>query len=114
MTYQEANALVDDFSFVYKGKSIPKEALIECREVIHKALEKQIPKKPTPFNRTAHDFSNGYCKNSGNYCEYIKPYSHEYKYTDYKCPCCGYLCSDGTPNFCWNCGQALDWSENNG
>lgn len=45
MTYQEANALVDDFSFIYKGKSIPKEALIECREVIHKALEKQIPKK---------------------------------------------------------------------
>ena len=28
MTYQEANALVDDFSFVYKGKSISKEALI--------------------------------------------------------------------------------------
>lgn len=47
MTYQEANALVDDFSFVYKGKSISKEALIECREIIHKALEKQIPKKPT-------------------------------------------------------------------
>lgn len=46
MTYQEANALVDDFSFVYKGKSISKEALIECREIIHKALEKQIPKKP--------------------------------------------------------------------
>lgn len=45
MTYQEANALVDDFSFVYKGKSISKEALIECREVIHKALEKQILKK---------------------------------------------------------------------
>lgn len=46
MTYQEANALVDDFSFVYKGKSISKETLIECREIIHKALEKQIPKKP--------------------------------------------------------------------
>lgn len=45
MTYQEANAFVDDFSFVYKGKSIPKEALIECREVIHKACEKQIPRK---------------------------------------------------------------------
>ena len=44
MTAQEANALVDDFSFVYNGKSISKEALIECREVIHKALEKQIPK----------------------------------------------------------------------
>ena len=35
MTYQEANALVDDFSFVYKGKSISKEALIECREIIN-------------------------------------------------------------------------------
>lgn len=46
MTYQEANALVDDFSFVYKGKSISKEVLIECREVIHKALEKKIPEKP--------------------------------------------------------------------
>lgn len=42
MTIQEANALVDDFSFVYKGKSISKEMLIECREVIHKALEKQM------------------------------------------------------------------------
>lgn len=83
-----------------------------ARQTAIKALKKQIPRKPTSFNRTAHDFSNGYCKNSGNYCEYIKPYSHEYKYTDYKCPCCGYLCSDGTPNFCWNCGQALDWSEN--
>lgn len=111
MTIQEANALVDDFSFVYKGKSISKEMLIECREVIHKALEKQIPKKPIFLNRTAHDFLNGYCKHSGNYCEYIKPYSHEYKYTDYKCPCCEHLCSDGTPNFCWNCGQALDWRE---
>ena len=47
MTYQEANALVDDFSFVYKGKSIPKEALIECREVIHKALESKYLKSLT-------------------------------------------------------------------
>lgn len=111
MTYQEANALVDDFSFVYKGKSISKEMLIECREVIHKALEKQIPKKPIFFKRTAHDFQTGFCKHSGTYCEYIKPYSNEYKYTDYKCPCCKHLISDGTPSYCWNCGQALDWSE---
>lgn len=41
----------------------------------------------------------------------IKPYSNEYKYTDYKCPCCKHLVSDGTPSYCWNCGQALDWSE---
>lgn len=37
MTYQEANALVDDFSL---------GIFIECRKIIHKALEKQIPKKP--------------------------------------------------------------------
>lgn len=29
MTYQEANALVDDFSFIYKGKSISKEIHID-------------------------------------------------------------------------------------
>lgn len=44
MTYQEANVCVDDFSFVYKGESITKEALIECREVIHKALESKYQK----------------------------------------------------------------------
>nr|DAP44910.1 MAG TPA: hypothetical protein [Caudoviricetes sp.] len=43
MTYQEANALIDDFSFVYKGESISREGLVECREVIHRVLEKQIP-----------------------------------------------------------------------
>lgn len=83
----------------------------EDLQTIKEALEKQTPKKPTSFNRTAHDFLTGYCKHSGNYCEYIKPYSHEYKYTDYKCPCCEHLCSDGTPNFCWNCGQALDFGD---
>lgn len=77
------------------------------------ALKKQIPKKPISFKRTAHDFQTGFCKHSGTYCEYIKPYSNEYKYTDYKCPCCKHLISDGTPSYCWNCGQALDWSEIN-
>lgn len=100
MTYQEANALVDDFSFVYKGRSIPKEALIECREVIHKACEKQISKKPIIDNRNTH---------------YID-------YKDYICPCCkkriitkidGDFISGRKQNYCDNCGQALDWSENN-
>lgn len=101
MTYQEANALVDDFSFVYKGKSISKEALIECREVIHKALEKQIPKKPIIDNRNFH---------------YVD-------YKDYLCPCCqkriiskidGDFIAGGKVNYCDNCGQTLDWSDDNG
>mgnify|MGYP000593251972 CR=1 FL=1 len=95
MTYQEANALVDDFSFVYKGKSISKETLIECREIIHKALEKQIPKKPI-----------------------LKEYGFFGPY-----PFCSW-CDNALINtrndswhkekFCPNCGQALDWSEQNG
>ena len=97
MTYQEANARVDDFSFVYKGKSIPKEALIECREVIHKACEKQIPKKP-------------------------KTYLVNMKHIDFLCPNCkkriiskvdGEWLAGKNQKFCDECGQALDWSENN-
>lgn len=90
MTYQEANALVDDFSFVYKGKSISKEALIECREVIHKALEKQIPKKPIGK-------------------EVIGVSMTGYKYKGGQCPKC---MSTVSGDYCPNCGQALDWSEN--
>lgn len=96
MTYQEANALVDAFSFVYKGKSIPKEALIECREVIHKALEKQIPKKPDYL-------ADGYDDN-GNLV-----------YDTWTCPCCGteYELDYDDYKFCPNCGKALDWSVEN-
>lgn len=92
MTYLEANALVDDFSFVYKGKSIPKEVLIECREVIHKAIEKQIPKKP-------------------NGKQIIGASITGYKYKGGQCPKC---LSSVCHNYCPSCGQALDWSENNG
>lgn len=91
MTYQEANALVDDFSFVYKGKSISKEMLIECREVIHKALEKQIPKKPDLLG-------DGY-DDSGNLI-----------YDTWTCPCCETLYYDDY-KFCPECGQAIDWSD---
>lgn len=91
MTYQEANALVDDFSFVYKGESISKEMLIECREVIHKALEKQIPKKPIEK-------------------EVIGASMTGYKYRG-QCPKCSSTVSQYIGNYCHNCGQALDWSE---
>lgn len=53
MTEQEANALVDDFSFVYNGKSISKEALIECREVIHRHLKTKYQKSPTNAKNTS-------------------------------------------------------------
>lgn len=95
MTYQEANALVDDFSFVYKGKSISKEALIECREVIHKALEKQTPKKPIT------ETVNRGISVSGEYDIDF----------NYLCPSCGAVVGDCEIDdvfykFCPDCGQA--------
>lgn len=93
MTYQEANALVDDFSFVYKGKSISKEVLIECREVIHKALEKQIPCKLYNFSLESY---KGGCVPVCGKCNGIMDLMQ------------------GELNYCPNCGQKIDWSENNG
>ena len=97
MTEQEANALVDDFSFVYNGKSISKEALIECREVIHKALEKQIPKKPdTETINRGIDVSGEYDIDSNYICPFCKSVVGDYESEDiwYK--------------HCPECGQALD------
>lgn len=91
MTYQEANALVDDFSFVYKGKSISKEVLIECREVIHKALEKKIPEKPIEK-------------------EVIGGFNDLYRYKG-QCPKCSSTVLQYVGNYCPKCGQAIDWSD---
>lgn len=100
MTYQEANALVDDFSFVYKGKSISKEVLIECREVIRKALEKQIPKKPITETVNRGISASG---------EYDIDFN-------YLCPNCKAVVGDYQANeafykFCPECGQALGWND---
>lgn len=72
-----------------------------ARQEAIKALKKQIPKKPI-INK-----ENINCV----------------IYTTYMCPCCkdptikniivfggGYHIRK-TPNYCWNCGQKLDWSE---
>lgn len=81
-------------------------------EYVKTALETMRKKeklKPVPFKRTAHDFCNGYCETTGKHCEFLKQYNHEYKYTDYKCSSCNKRIQDGTPNYCGNCGQALNW-----
>ena len=54
-----------------------------------KALEKQIPKKPIPQDR-----------------QYIR-YS-----MNYICPSCGKgFSGTGIATYCYHCGQALDWGE---
>lgn len=58
-----------------------------------KALEKQNPQRPDLEGDGYHDgelvYDMGYC-----------PRCHQYYEIEYH-----------TPKYCWNCGQALDWSE---
>ena len=68
----------------------------EAFSVAIKALEKQIPKKPRKT-----DSYRGVLK---------KAYA-------YVCPTCGNVCLEKYMNerqntmFCWDCGQKLDWSD---
>ena len=87
---------------------------IYISEALYKAiyaLRSKEKLKPIPFKRTAHDFCNGVCEHSRYPCEHLQTYNKEYQYTDYKCPSCSKRVSDGNPNNCCHCGQALDWSK---
>lgn len=50
MTFREANNMIDDISWFYGGESITTDDIVECREICHKALEKQIAKKPIKYD----------------------------------------------------------------
>jgi hypothetical protein len=93
------------------GSNISREA----SELAIQALEKRIPKKPilkNGENRSFVDYENGY---------------GEYKVTkwqDWVCPICGWFVgqrynrSQNHPhdqrkcNYCNECGQKIDWSDN--
>ena len=89
MIYKEENYIIDDITWSYGGKSVTKNDIIECRETCHKALEKQIPKKP----REA--VQSGF----------------------FWCPACSKAIKmriEGSKiniSYCPYCGQALDWRE---
>ena len=79
------------------------EEMLEVRNVAIKALDKQIPKKPqyvdTRFRHHGRRTSDG---SSLDKC--------------YKCPNCNshiFHVFD-SEKYCKYCGQALDWSDNNG
>lgn len=86
MTFREANNMIDDISWFYGGESIATDDIVECREICHKALEKQIPKKLIIIGveKCCPVCKEGICLNGddGNYGDY-----------------------------CYACGQALDWSD---
>lgn len=64
-----------------------------------KALEKQIPKKPTAHKVEVPKIKVG----NGFFGKGT---------TVYRCPCCNELISR-IYDCCYKCGQALDWSDNN-
>lgn len=86
---------------------------IEALETAKQVLEKQIPKKPRKVVRTSCNSKTISEITEFNFCNpAIKkevPEYKEYKYDDYLCPVCNALTKDGTPKYCWRCGQALDW-----
>ena len=66
-----------------------KDELTEAMRMSIQALEKQIPKKPKKIK------------------------AEGYRYTDtYRCPLCGENFSGtGIADYCYHCGQKLDWSD---
>ena len=82
MTPQEALKIRKNPHF----EDVDNEELSRC---INEALEKQIPKKP------------------------IKSDRQEIRYTlTYDCPTCGrQFTGTGFADYCYHCGQALDWSD---
>lgn len=78
-----------------RGGIIPQKRA-EALDVAIKALEKQIPKKP---------------RKTDSYRGVLK------RVYAYVCPTCGNSCLEKYMNerqdtmFCWDCGQKLDWSD---
>lgn len=97
MTYEEAKNLIDDITWKYSGNSITNEMICECRDKCREALEKQIPKKPTPHIVKVERLKIGNARwGKGT--------------TVYKCPCCNNFISR-LYDYCFKCGQAIDWSD---
>ena len=83
MTPQEALKIRKNPHF----EDVDNEELSRC---IDEALEKQIPKKPIPTEEQNIRFA-----------------------MNYTCPSCKkHFTGTGIADYCYHCGQALDWSDN--
>lgn len=98
MTSLEAHEYLEDFQRIMtRPRQAYSEDLIEANGQAILALEKQIPKKPTPHKVEVDKIKIG----NANWCKGT---------TVYKCPCCNELISR-IYAYCYKCGQALDWSD---
>ena len=92
MTPQEALNVLE------KYKTVPKSEVVrDAYKMAISALEKQIPKKPTPqiVKGGKRLIGNGWWGEGT---------------TVYRCPNCNEFISR-TYDYCYKCGQALDWSD---
>lgn len=90
MTIQRA------FEIIKNEMPYESDVITEALNMIENAVEKQIPKKPDLIGDSYDD--------NGNLI-----------YDTWICPCCEteYELDYDYYKFCPDCGQALDWSENN-
>ena len=70
----------------FEGQKKVSKLYSEAFDMAIEALEKQIPKKPIKSDREI------------RYCEV------------WKCPKCGFEWSGRVVDYCYKCGQAIDWS----
>lgn len=98
MTYEEALAWFAE----ELADGMYEEECIQCNanKKAYEALEKQIPKKPR-----REPFVNIHSENLINYfrrCPSCDAIVAKYRETQ--------VCPKPIDKYCWNCGQALDWS----
>lgn len=90
---EESEAIKELHGIRPRGGIIPQKRA-EALDVAIQALEKQIPKKPTSID----------------YEKYVDVIGNAgFLRGAYWCPNCNYVVKSGS--FCSNCGQKLDWSD---
>ena len=91
----------------FEGQKKVAKLYSEAFDMAIEALEKQIPKKPLVYTDTR------------NYMDVYGNVTDIYEVDIYECPNCGAYITERfkddtcelVPNYCNNCGQKFDWSE---
>ena len=89
MTKEQAIKIRSCFANSVEFKKLHTEETNILADELNNAIEKQIPKKPQKVKEQVVRYTDGYI-----------------------CPSCGKgFTGTGIADFCYHCGQALDWSE---
>ena len=92
MTKEQAIKIRSCFANGVEFKKLHTEETNILADELNSAIKKQIPKKPQKVKEQVVRYTDGYI-----------------------CPSCGKgFTGTGIADFCYHCGQALDWSEENG